>query len=216
MARVDHGDEMADAHLLSEVEAALFGRTPEPWRLGRYLIVESIGRGGFGTVYLGYDPELDRRVAIKVLRGGSGSSGGSRGEQLRSEAQAMAQINHPNVASVYDVARVSKSEEGPLAKEGQLFLVMEYLSGGTLGEMLERKAEASRLVEVFLDAARGLAAAHERGLVHLDFKPANVMFDANRSPESGPTPGPTSTASAWPCTRRSPARWLLTPRTSMS
>jgi tetratricopeptide (TPR) repeat protein len=136
--------------------------------LGRYLVLERVGAGGMGEVYAAYDPELDRKVAIKLLhaqpQGSSGSSEGA-GRLLR-EAQAMARLTHPNVITVHDVGTL----------DGQVFVAMEYVEGTTLKDWMEGEHETPEVLELFSAAGRGLASAHAAGLVHRDFKPENVLL----------------------------------------
>ncbi len=132
--------------------------------VGRYVVVSRLGAGGMGVVYAAYDPELDRRVALKLLRGGD-ESGVATGRLLR-EAQAMAKLSHPNVIAVHDVGE----------HEGSVFVAMEFVDGGTIGQWAREQPRGWReIVRVFTDAGRGLAAAHAHELVHRDFKPDNVM-----------------------------------------
>jgi tetratricopeptide (TPR) repeat protein/predicted Ser/Thr protein kinase len=143
---------------------------PQGSKLGRYVVLERIGSGGMGVVYAAYDPELDRKVALKVLRHGGGKSPAERQEQrtrLLREAQAMAKLSHPNVITVHDVGTV----------EGQVFLAMEFIEGRTLGQwMKDGPHDWRRTLSIFRAAAQGLAAAHAAGLVHRDFKPDNVLM----------------------------------------
>ncbi|MEX1365065.1 MAG: serine/threonine-protein kinase [Nannocystaceae bacterium] len=131
--------------------------------LGRYVLLEPIGRGGMGVVYSAYDPELDRRVALKLLHANSSERGNAR---LLREAQAMAKLVHPNVITVHDVGSF----------DGGVFLAMELVEGTDLRRWLDRSPRSlAEILEVFAAAGRGLLAAHEAGLVHRDFKPANVL-----------------------------------------
>ncbi len=144
-------------------------------KLGRYVVLEVLGAGGMGLVFAAFDPVLDRQVAIKVLRvadrGSFGSSGGT--SRLLREAQAMARLSHPNVVPVYDVGSV----------DGSVFVAMELVRGLALDKWLVEKPRPWReQLELFLAAGRGLQAAHEAGLVHRDFKPANVLVGADGRP----------------------------------
>jgi tetratricopeptide (TPR) repeat protein len=134
--------------------------------IDRYVTVSELGAGAMGRVYLAVDPELDRRVAIKLLRRAADGSG-DLDLRLRREAQALAKLSHPNVATIYDVGEVG----------GGLFLAMEYVGGGTLTAWLREPRPWQDVVRVFAGAGRGLAAVHARGLVHRDFKPDNVLLD---------------------------------------
>ncbi len=129
--------------------------------VGRYIIRESVGAGGMGAVYAAYDPELDRTVAVKLLHAGVDEA------RLVREAKALAKLAHPNVITVHDVGTYV----------GGVFLAMEFVRGSTLKQWMRREARSWRdVVSVFVDAGRGLAAAHASGLVHRDFKPDNVLI----------------------------------------
>ena len=131
--------------------------------IGRYAVLEQIGAGGMGRVYRAYDARLRRMVAIKLLRRQTTAEAQAR---MVREAQAMAQLSHPNVLPVYDVD----------AADSRVYLAMEYVEGTTLGKWLEEQDASWRaVVRAYLEAGRGLAAAHAEGLVHRDFKPANVL-----------------------------------------
>jgi eukaryotic-like serine/threonine-protein kinase len=136
-------------------------------KLGRYVVLDKIAEGGMGVVYAAYDPELDRKIALKLLRAETTSSGNAR---LLREAQAMARVAHPNTVAIFDVGIIA----------GRVFLAMELIDGQTLTEWLRSSRRSWReVVEVMLAAGRGLAAAHEAGLVHRDFKPDNVLIGAD-------------------------------------
>src|SRR5665213_2304948 len=137
--------------------------------IGRYVVLGLVGRGGMGEVYAAYDPELDRKVAVKLLRvkpGNGVSLSEGRARTLR-EAQAIARLSHPNVVEVFDVGTF----------EDKVFIAMEFVEGNTLAYWSEAQPRSwQEILKVFVAAGRGLEAAHEKGLVHRDFKPDNVMI----------------------------------------
>ena len=136
--------------------------------IGRYVVLGLVGRGGMGEVYAAYDPELDRKVAVKLLRvkAGNGVSLTEGRQRTLREAQAIARLSDPNVVVVYDVGTF----------EDKVFIAMEFVDGNTVTFWLEQKPRSwQEILRVFISAGRGLTAAHEKGLVHRDFKPDNVM-----------------------------------------
>ncbi len=131
--------------------------------INRFVVLGLVGRGGMGEVYAAYDPELDRKVAIKLLRTRDAVEAKSR---LLREAQAIAKLQHPNVVVVYDVG----------THGDYVFIAMEFVEGRTVNGWLQSAPRKRRdILDVYLAAGRGLAAAHAAGLVHRDFKPDNVM-----------------------------------------
>jgi eukaryotic-like serine/threonine-protein kinase len=140
---------------------------PRSSLVGRYRILERIGEGAMGLVYAAYDAELDRKIALKLVRpfGGDDAASARRARLVR-EGKAMARIAHPNVITVYDAG----------TRGGDVFIAMELVEGLTLRAWLAAKPRPFRqILDVFLQAGRGLAAAHAAGLVHRDFKPDNVL-----------------------------------------
>ncbi|QSQ11886.1 serine/threonine-protein kinase [Myxococcus landrumensis] len=139
---------------------------PKGTRLGPYVLGEMLGLGGMGVVYVAEDTRLGRKVALKLLRPArKGVEEERRGRLLR-EAQAMARVSHPNVLPVFELG----------SAEGRDYLAMEWVEGTTLAGWLREKEHSwEEVLEKFLAAGAGLAAAHREGLVHRDFKPANVL-----------------------------------------
>jgi eukaryotic-like serine/threonine-protein kinase len=136
---------------------------------GRFTILDVLGAGGMGIVLAAYDPQLDRKVAIKVLRTRelAGELHDREAARLLREARAMAQLSHPHVATVYEAGEI----------EGRVYVAMEYISGVTLRAWLgEKKRSVADILDVFVKAGRGLAAGHQAGLIHRDFKPDNVLI----------------------------------------
>jgi tetratricopeptide (TPR) repeat protein len=136
--------------------------------IGRYVVLDSVGMGGMGLVCAAYDPKLNRKIALKLLRNASTEEASAAGRnRLFREAQALARLSHPNVVTVHDVD----------VFEGQVYIAMEFIEGTTLREWLrERPRTWQEIVEKFILAGRGLAAAHKADIIHRDFKPSNVLI----------------------------------------
>jgi serine/threonine protein kinase len=162
-AMVERKRDPLDTTIDSDVDA---GTVPEaPSRVGRYEIKKPIGLGGSSVVYEAWDPEIGRGVALKLVHGRPGREDEVRRRALR-EARAMARLQHENVLQLYDFGE----------HQGSVFLAMELVSAQTLREWLDQGPHPWRAtLMLFLQAGRGLAAVHEAGLVHRDFKPDNVL-----------------------------------------
>ncbi|MFO7565846.1 MAG: protein kinase [Enhygromyxa sp.] len=131
------------------------------------MLLERLGAGGMGVVFAAWDPELERRVAIKLISDRKPDLHRQLRARLKREAQAMARLRHPNVVAVYDVGEA----------DGRLFVAMEYVEGVSLRQWLQASERSGpEIVEVFRAAGEGLAAAHAHGVVHRDFKPDNVLI----------------------------------------
>ncbi len=149
------------------VEAQLFGQDSHPVSVGRYTVLGPIGSGGMGSVVRAHDPELQREVALKLLRAERMGDANTR-SRLVQEARAMARLSHPNVAMVFEVGEV----------DGHLFVAMELIDGRDLRAWMDERARPwATVLELFTQAGQGLVAAHAKGLIHRDFKPDNVVVD---------------------------------------
>jgi serine/threonine protein kinase len=164
-------DSQAETRQRERVTESQAGKLPRKYavgdRVGRYLVLSTLGAGGMGVVLSAYDPHLDRKVALKLLRANLGANAKDARVRLKREAQAIAQLSHPNVVGVYDVGTTD---------EGDVYIAMEFVEGDTLTTWCKRWPRTWReILEVFHQAARGLMAAHGVGLLHRDFKPDNVL-----------------------------------------
>ena len=184
-ARPDDSDA-ASTH--DALRSALFGApSPEPEEppsLGRYRLDARGGAGGMGVVFRGFDPALERAVAVKLVRASAVEA-----ERLEAEARAQAKLEHPAVVPVHDIGTYGPDDlsandaaRWSVPRTG-VFIVMQWVDGLTLDAWArEVPRTTQQQLRVFAAIAEGLAHVHERGLVHRDFKPRNVVVDAQQQP----------------------------------
>jgi eukaryotic-like serine/threonine-protein kinase len=164
--RIAVANHAATCSSCRDVISALMGWDPasatpltEGATIDRYVIESRLGAGGMGVVYAARDPDLGRRVAVKLVRAGDDD------ERLRREAQALAKLSHPNVVAVHDVGKHGD----------QLFIAMALVEGADLRRWLRTSPAVTDILRHLLAAGRGLAAAHAAGLIHRDLKPDNIF-----------------------------------------
>ncbi len=157
-------DELDAQRAFSAVANRLLGPSTEEALVGRFQLRERVGSGGMGVVYAAFDPQLGRRVAIKLLHPSSATERGH--SRLIREARNLARLNHPNIVGVYEIGTV----------DDRVFIAMELVEGVALSEWLREEHPWPEVVRVLHEAGNGVRAAHSAGIVHRDFKPANVMI----------------------------------------
>ncbi len=168
-------DALREGSMRERVLAGLFPDTA-PQRIGRFRVLDRLGAGGMGIVYTAYDEHLDRKIAVKVVREARArddarDDGQARARLLR-EARALARLSHVNVVAVHEVGE----------HDGQVYVAMEFVRGRRLDRWLAAPGEDDArarpwrvIVDMFIQAGNGLAAAHEAGIIHRDFKPPNAI-----------------------------------------
>ncbi len=171
-----------DAALKASLKAAMFQAVQEPTRIGRFTLIERVGVGAMGEVYAAYDSQLDRKVALKLVRpdrlaeAGGNAADAMISQRLLREAKVLARLSHPNVVQVYDADIFGD----------RVFVAMEFIDGQSLRQWLATQSDLPeprrwrKVLDVLMAAGRGLEAAHRAGLVHRDFKPDNVLVGADQ------------------------------------
>jgi eukaryotic-like serine/threonine-protein kinase len=149
-------------HLAARIRASLLGITADVVQIDRFFVLDRLGAGATGVVFAAFDPRLDRKIALKLMR----ASGDLERDRVLAEARAMARLSDPNVVAIYDASESA----------GELYIAMELVAGCNLRQWLAAQPRSvAEIVTVFAQAGRGLATAHAAGLIHGDVKPENIL-----------------------------------------
>ena len=154
---------------LQRMREKLFGPAAAPIHIGRYVAEELLGSGGMATVYRGFDPDLQRRVAIKIPRMDASSL---VAEQFLREAILLARLSHPNVVSILDAGHW----------RDRMYIILDYVDGTTLRQWTHARPDPRLLLTCIINAAKGLEAIHRAGIVHGDIKPDNILINSEGRP----------------------------------
>jgi len=158
--------------LLDETVSVNEKPEPRPERIGRYRVTDTLGEGGMGVVYAALDEQLERPIALKILRQDNAADPVAR-ERFWREARLAAHVNHPHVCQLYEMGE----------SDGQLFIAMERLEGESLAARLGRGAvPLADAVQIGLDVLAALDALHRRGIMHRDLKPSNIFLTPHGAP----------------------------------
>jgi tetratricopeptide (TPR) repeat protein/predicted Ser/Thr protein kinase len=164
------GEQLLRA-LAAQKKPELPPQLPEGAKIGKYTLIREVGRGGMGVVFEAEDPDLHRRVAVKVLK--DEITDPTAAERMKREAAIAAQLRHPGIVAIYETGTTRPRNGPPLP-----YIAMDFVEGRTLADLLEeKKTPRKELLRILEDVSRAVAHAHSSGVVHRDLKPANVIVD---------------------------------------
>ncbi|MDQ5911246.1 MAG: serine/threonine-protein kinase PpkA [Pseudomonadota bacterium] len=159
--------------LLQAAEEGSRSRRSRLAQIPGYAIECEIGRGGMATVYLAVQQSLNRQVALKVLTQATEEEDDDFAQRFKKEGHILAQLLHPNIVTIHDIG---------ITEDGDLFLSIEYLSGGTLRDKIKQGLSFDAAIEITRSIAKALDYAHKQGIIHRDIKPSNIMFRHDGTP----------------------------------